>query len=408
MTLQKASNADLFNAQRERLHARLCDPSVFKMLPSNQRDAIVQFKDQPISYDQFAQIPLATKMALFGDESPLLSKDTLARPRHFVPAAGTSRDLLAFRFRDLESEATQFTRLAQLATGMWNIDPKSTLIVNAYPTGINVAPSYYAIDCGAKPEVVALALNSIGKRFSNVILVSQPHLLRYMAVHQMLPKAMLPNLFFAVGGTWVPPTYFQTLALAGMSQEAIAKKVLCLYGIAEVGLGIGIGTPDLHALRGADTGQLFHLGADMYFLEVVDGVLAVTTLDSQCPTPLLRYVTGDVGEILTQTNAKSSLLRLWARPPRTGIKPPVTDMQVETVLHSSTSAWNHLTGTYLIKRDALHLEYYPHRPPPPAFQAALAASLGMASRVIFTPQLVTPNHTWADLLRKPSPYDLSQ
>ena len=119
MSLQNVSNTVLFDAQHGRILARLREPSVVQMLPRHQRDAVAHIDGKTMSYDQFAQIPLATKTDIFGADSPLLTQEALLAPKHFVPAAGTSRELLAFRFRDPESETAMPSKpVGLIATSM--------------------------------------------------------------------------------------------------------------------------------------------------------------------------------------------------------------------------------------------------------------------------------------------------
>jgi hypothetical protein len=387
-------------------------------------------------YADFRQaLPPATKTSVFANPELLRSlvDSTRAAGLKLVPAAGTSGTLLSFRVHQDSSETSQFSALSALVEKSWGLDPRQLLLLNAYPSGISLPQEFHSCECGAKPEVLRLALSSLGPHFEHSVLIAQPHFLRYCITEGVLRAEELRRLHFLLGGCWYSSEFLAWLAHAsGESVEQIERRVISLLGVAEVGLGIGIAPPGLDKLRGLFRSRdplgpraapmLFFVDTERYFVEAVDGKLLVTALSRANGIPLLRYATGDPATLhdpaaITALSglpraSERPLLALGYRAPEGCQAPYAGDL--EEFLDGEPELATLLTGMFRIEprevvfemRDAWG-ETDPGDGMSPALTHALErlrAAVGPEKRLRLVARLLQKGSPQLDLLRKPRPY----
>jgi hypothetical protein len=224
-----------------------------------------------------------------------------------IPASGTSgRGPLAFRYQQAELSEASFKQVVQGAVGLWGKPALRNLVLNCYPSGISLPESIPHIEIGAKEEVLRLAVEQWGAAVPGWILLSQPHFAMWCLFSGVFPVAELSRLKLGLGGSWSSIALEQ--ALAKISGTPVAP-VLSLFGVAELGLGIGTEGPREHAYRvehalnktfaselGVDAPSvpmIFAADPSRFFLEIEDSKLLVTGLDARSHVPLIRYEIGD-------------------------------------------------------------------------------------------------------------------
>jgi phenylacetate-coenzyme A ligase PaaK-like adenylate-forming protein len=184
------------------------------------------------------------------------------------------------------------------------------MIINAYPTGITLPDSLNSVECSAKPEVLSLAIRATLPYFKHLILICQPHFLKYCAAHGFIDGEAMSKSHLILGGAWTPYNYLDFVAAVTKTDASLlTRRTLSLYGVAEIGLGIGTMTSALEAQRRTlspsykerheAVPMLFQLDSQRFLLESVNGELICTSLNPDSSMPILRYAMGDAGTLLS-------------------------------------------------------------------------------------------------------------
>lgn len=243
-------------------------------------------------------VPPTSKQLLFKTEtSALLSKIEKGgfRSRKIVLAAGSSGAHLGFRVDDPSWELKRFEQMSKKLFEMWNLSPQDTLIINAYPLGISLPTAMFSVETGPRPEMIARVLSLSEGR--PVILLCQPLLLRCLAVTGILQSTNSKTLHAIVGGYWQPAAFGTFLSSLVEQSSWGIDQVVSLFGAAEVGLGIGIQTPDASRARLIGDKDLMHfeLTSDHHLVEVLSDTVHITKLGENFGLPIIRYNLGDSG-----------------------------------------------------------------------------------------------------------------
>jgi hypothetical protein len=225
-------------------------------------------------------------------------------------------------------------------------------------------------------------------------------------------------MHFILGGSWYPSTYTSLLAgQSGLDHAFFDSRMVSLFGVAELGLGIGIQTPHLSSQRTPDsfpnpTGaspMVFSLDSNRFFVESIQGKIAVTVLSPNAPIPFLRYLTGDLGEIFrTQANTPF-LFSIESRKPDSSLPYPIFEDQVEEHLYRHPELFDSITGDFLIRKDSITFEVHENvfhtEGAKTRLELRLKEILKVQCSIHLTPHLKYKNHISADLLRKPRVYE---
>lgn len=436
VTSDMNENELLFNQKKEDIQKFLIHSSKNPRIHPSQMESIHRLlnKKEDLSYLNFHQcIPMMSKSDIFGDQEylKLIFSNQGSSRLKIVPAAGTTASLLSFRIHDDSKESTQYQVLSHVLQRAMKIEVEKTLVLNAYPTGISLPTSIHSIECSAKPEIVVLALKSVAKHFENVILLSQPKFLKYCVSHGYLKPVDLKSMFFFLGGAWYSKALVNYLSLkSGLPPEHFESRTYSLYGIAEVGLGIGIQTPELAALRNrlplqfselrekAWTSHLaapmvFKLDSNRFFLESIDNELVITALDVNSPIPILRYKTGDLGSLLSSqmnsdnsnvTLPPSALFMVFGRKFKDTVNYPILGEKLEEILDSLSGRFEALTGNFLIKLNEIVLEISDSMTLTSQTKEAIISEIPVKCTIDFATSIAKEKQITTDLIRKPIAY----
>jgi hypothetical protein len=421
------ANTKLFNAKKSELFQLLKDllssANSRVSIHPKQLQAIEELiqDESKFTYLAFSsQIPALTKHQIFGDPNYInpIIQTQLKKQIKMIPAAGTTGDLLSFRFHDPALETGQVDILRPLIESIFKIQTQNSIFINAYPTGISLPDHLNSVECSAKPEVFRLALKlfqaqSSKQDFPHIVICQAPFL-KYCADHGYLTSEDFQKSYFLVGGTWYPKTLHSYLGYRlKLPTDEIHKRIASLFGIAEVGLGIGIQTPELAAYRdslqsGPQTTapMIYALDSSRFFMESVNGNLIITRLRADCPFPLLRYQTGDQGKLL---NLPSSPERTFFSAEGRSMNPdhpyPILQEVLEERLCSQPDLMKNLSGNVKIGKDLITFETNRPLDEVGELEVELSACLQTHCKIRLVEKLTKKNQIQFDLFRKPRVYD---
>jgi hypothetical protein len=277
------------------------DQAMLQAVHPMQQEGIRRLIKEPFDYQSFcAKVPLLDKSQCFDDPGFVRDLLVLARERNarMVPSAGTSHKPPSFRI----DRASAMGATAAVVDGVaraWGADLAQTVVVFAYPAGVRLPPELAVLELGARPGLLRSLLPELCASFATVVLVCMPQFLTYCVQSGIVDSRTAKQLCCFVGGTQIPPSYSKFLNhhLGDVSQP-LNNRIVCSYGVAELGLYIGVQDRLLRSVEGVGTchpSALYKINKDNYFLEVVNDRLVVTNLSCDSMPLLLRYDTGDVG-----------------------------------------------------------------------------------------------------------------
>lgn len=219
-----------------------------------------------------------------------------------------------------------------------------TLVINASSMGVRIYSNHVVCDTGPRPDIVIGLLKTVAVNYEKVFIVGDPVFIKLM-VEESIDAGLSwdhLNVWFISGGDWLPES------LRDYVHEVTGKNVAnpsrgywsAVYGMTELGYPLFFETSDLIAYRSrcfkeqdfkqwtkhaprCTTPFFFHYRPDNYYLEAIsDGnsmpELVFTTLDKRRLFHLVRYATGDAGELLNRGDMpnlfyKLPVVRFWGR-----------------------------------------------------------------------------------------------
>jgi hypothetical protein len=278
------------------------------------------------TYDLFCRLfPVMGKGDVFNNDD-LLKKvarsiSSRAGKQKLIPAAGTSGGNFAFRLASTSEEAHALSHLSHTLASAWKIDLGRTLIINAYPAAVFFPPDLTVIETGPRPDYIQQIIDSFGDQFDHFVLIAQPHLLKIIFDLYPPKQSLRKSIRFILGGDWQPRNLGDYLATSlGLSLPDVIGRVVSLYGVAEIGLGVGIHTGDLFPLRSQlcsknSSPMVFRLNSSRVFMESVNGQIVLTPLQTPHGLPLLRYNTGDSGSLIDSKQGRLFTIQPRNLPP---------------------------------------------------------------------------------------------
>jgi phenylacetate-CoA ligase len=243
--------------------------------------------------------------------------------------------------------------MAGLATGtdsffsqVLGIKPREALCINASAMGVRAYTNHVCCDTGPRPDVVVALLKEVAPSFSKIIVIADPHLVKCVAelgTESGIDWKDLP-VWFISGGDWFSES------LRGYVHHLTFKSAACpemgcwlgIFGVTELGYPLFFETPH-HALARANqlaeknrlrnairfrigntTTPFFftYSGNSLYVEQFINesGLpeLIFTVSKENRIIPMIRYLTGDLGELLPDVKAvelglKPPLISFWGR-----------------------------------------------------------------------------------------------
>lgn len=353
--------------------------------PEKQNIGIKKWLSSPnTSYESFRElIEVVSKESIYGDKE--LIKSWLQQKKNdgkikFIPSAGTSGRHLSFRCFSKTHEDTQFNNVEAAANQVWNISVDSMLVLNTYPSGIIIPEKLNSIECGARLDILKLALRDFCESFDHFLIVAQPQFFKLIVDSGVLTQYDVKRFFYVLGGEWYPYTFIPFCAQKlGLSNKEMLEKTISSYGVAELGLGIGFQSKELSLLRASlldehnrkqvtvtDTmavPMFFFLDSNRFFIEQVNGRLVVTVIDPTIQIPLVRYDTGDYGKVFSQFSLnhasgfdlqnKGFYFSVEGRKPLNYQDYPQHADYIQEIYYSSDTLLNSISSDFVLNKEAL-------------------------------------------------------
>lgn len=201
-------------------------------------------------------------------------------------------------------------------------DQTHTLLINAFPMGIHLPTRHALAETGPRSDLALKVLDRFGPYFEQTIVLADPHLLKRIVDegNEMVVDWQARNVSFVAGEDWLP----QTLRAYIHAETGIAdddRRVLMgTMGLTELGLNLFFETRETIRLRrracadeklrlslfpgsGPAVPSLFHFDPARFYIESAphrDGrELVFTSLSAARRVPMIRYASGDLGDVMT-------------------------------------------------------------------------------------------------------------
>jgi hypothetical protein len=271
-----------------------------------------------------AKVPLIRKADLFADSIPfqdLCRGGSLGNPRELMASSGFSGHN-AFGVLTPEEDAKIEAAIDDGFAMLFAADQHKTLIVNAFGMGIHLRTAYTLVATGPRPDLVLSVLRKFGRYFEQVIILGDPHLLKWVVDdgNAVGMRWDTLNISFLSGEDWLPETLRSYIcAETGIDTDVPGsqRRFLRTMGLTELGLLLFFESPELVRLRrlaqqhktlrqalfGSESAvvpSLFHFDPRRFYVESVPGPsgpeLVFTTLSLTMLVPLIRYASGDLGQ----------------------------------------------------------------------------------------------------------------
>lgn len=220
---------------------------------------------------------------------------------------------------------------------------RTTLLINALPMGVKVPAGLpIVLDTGPRADACLAAVKTIGPHVQQIVLVGEHPFLKRMVEEGAADRDVAwkkRRVFVVTGGEWVACNFAKYLGklLGHDPREESRGHVMVNLGVSEIGLSVGIETPDARRVR-----RLIHSDAALhrsllgdtpfvpiitqylphrYYIETPEGEdglprLIVTTLDTGRRLPLVRYTTGDWARVLSHAEVSAAMKRAGHAPPQ--------------------------------------------------------------------------------------------
>ena len=281
----------------------------------NAIKTIAQFK---------AAVPILTKQSIFGAHTPAkLLNGKLDHILQLSLSSGTT-GIPSFGM-DSHYEIKKATQNTDLFLKLLiGVDRRNTLIINCSGMGVKAFTRCTVCEPGCREDLVASILNAVGDQFENVVIATSPGFLKRLVEHCIANGIDFQrlNTFFITGGEYFPESMRSYIhSICGKSLQRPKQGYwLSIYGLTELGYPIMFETATSALMRTRQSGKsaaesqasnsapytlaqpyFFHYVPFQYYVETVpthQGDQLVFTGLSKRSVPMIRYNTGDLGELL--------------------------------------------------------------------------------------------------------------
>ncbi len=222
--------------------------------------------------------------------------------KKIIPSAGTTGTQISYRFDHPERYQRVVSWLLKGLLSDLKASPDGLFIFNCYPLGIQLPGNLYGADVSTRCDIIDQLLLMMGDTFESVVFVAQPHFAKKLIDMKFLDRMPSKKVGFILGGSWYPDSFSTYLTQQIELANHTPLPVLSFLGTAETGIGIGfMGEAEVklrHQNESPVSEMIFRLNTEEYFIEFINGELAVTILDETALPLLVRYMTGDRGYFL--------------------------------------------------------------------------------------------------------------
>ncbi len=389
------------------------------LLPPHQRlslEALAQTSAQTPGIDAktlWKKLPTATKSDVFGNTTAkkswladsLKRWSKLKRGLRLIPGAGSSPQFLSFRSDAGESESSSLGPMTDLMLQAFGVDAANTIVVQAYPASLHLPSHLNVADLGPRLDLLKPALPTLLNSFENLIFVAQPDWLHRAVATGTLPPEYAKRYRFALGGTHVPASLpLWLVEFLGESPEFWAQRMVSLYGLSELGLGVGFTLPGdaAHRLTKGTNGewlpQVFRTPPNRTLFENLGDQILVTDLRPDSWIRLARYQTGDDGSY----DPTTGLLTIRGR-----LKPSSACIRAEVVLdilHASPEIARNQFSHTIVRSNEIQIAFGKEIPPTHTRRLIENELQASAIRPVAI-EWILVHETRFDVLRKPKIYE---
>jgi len=205
-----------------------------------------------------------------------------------------------------------------------------TLLINAFPMGIHLPTSHPLGETGPRSDLVLKLLTQFGSYYAQTVILADPHVLKKIVDEGNETAIDWPaqNVSFVAGEDWLPQTlraYIHTRT--GIADDS-TRVLIGTMGLTELGLNLFFETRETIRLRrfaGADPGlrnalcpgasaavpSIFHYDPTRLFVESTPHPegreLVLTCLSGPRRVPMIRYATGDLGDVRSPQQVSAAL-----------------------------------------------------------------------------------------------------
>ena len=210
----------------------------------------------------------------------------------------------------------------------FGIKKGEALVINASAMGVRAFTCQTCCDTGPRSDIVVTALKEASPLYAKTVVIADPYLVKQIAEEAANKGVDLKNrkIWFISGGEWLPETLRGYVHhLTGKSASAPENGFwAAIFGVTELGYPLFCETAQLAAQRGvlaqnrkslSDTVKyklgicttpfLFHVLDQSVYVEQADDEsglpeLVFTCTNSRRVIPMIRYKTGDAGELMEE------------------------------------------------------------------------------------------------------------
>ncbi|MBN2610776.1 MAG: hypothetical protein JXB00_04390 [Bacteroidales bacterium] len=216
---------------------------------------------------------------------------------------------------------------------LFNTSEKKTFLINCVPMGVHVITSLPLAETSVRDDMVLALVKKISPEFDQTIIVGDPHFLKKF-IEKGVENGVdwkQANVSLICGQDWFPESFRGYLAHI-MQMDIYhdgSRKIIATMGMTELGLNIFHESSDTIKIRyqiSQNAGFRHHLTGDenlpapllfhyypmrTFVEEKKDGhddtSLLFTVTDRHSLMPLMRYDTGDSGNLLSYKNLSGAL-----------------------------------------------------------------------------------------------------
>lgn len=284
----------------------------------------------PLKIKKISDLPIVDKQFI----SSAIHSLPLYKVKNIIPSSGSTGESFSFGlFGDGDLKRTS-NLIDSVLKNRFNTGHKKTLLLNMMPGAISIPSSTVSVaSIGVRTDTAISVIKSFGSSFDQLILVGEPLFLKNLieyGVKESISWKYVP-LYIIVGGEWIPESYGKYIETFVGPQRVISS-----MGMAELGLSYFYETNETIILRHllSKDREVFkrHFGdldfcpmifsydeKEVYVESVIEtdsdlGSILLSTVNPDRTLPLIRYKSGDKGEILSGEQINSVLKDLGHIP----------------------------------------------------------------------------------------------
>jgi len=266
------------------------------LIHPKQKDGVLKFLNEK-TYESFTRNirPISRNELFEKSYFSYLIEKLRGSGIKFVATSGTASQNFAGRFLS-EADNDNFKCLSESVMAAFDLKDLP-ITINCYPMGVTLPSTLPNFEIGPRTNALSAALDTVPNNCKTLI-IGQHHFLHRCFTDGLINSKNWENTYFIAGGTWYPSNYYDFVATTlSVSISDVRKKIANLYGLSEVGIGIGLS----HNSRFDSINPEFKKIRTNFLLETQNDELLVSNATGR--VPVLRYRTGDPAVIDSNNNS---------------------------------------------------------------------------------------------------------